>query len=48
MKRDHDEMVRRFSKFKEIVLLVHHVNNDNRSYRLAINKFADGKLMEES
>jgi hypothetical protein len=45
-KRDHDEMVRRFSKFKETVLLVHHVNNDNRPYRLAINKFADGKLME--
>jgi hypothetical protein len=31
---------------KETVLLVHHVNNDNRPYRLAINKFADGKLME--
>jgi hypothetical protein len=45
-KRDHDEMVRRFSKFKETVLLVHHVNNDNRPYKLAINKFADGKLMQ--
>jgi hypothetical protein len=31
---------------KETVLLAHHVNNDNRPYRLGINKFADGKLME--
>ncbi|KAF8656675.1 hypothetical protein HU200_060537 [Digitaria exilis] len=46
-KRDPDEMVRRFKKFKDMVLLVHSTNNANLPYKLAINKFADGKLMEK-
>ncbi|KAF8656678.1 hypothetical protein HU200_060542 [Digitaria exilis] len=46
-KRDHEEMVRRFKKFKDISLLVHRTNNANLPYKLAINKFADGKLMEK-
>ncbi|CAN6331631.1 unnamed protein product [Urochloa humidicola] len=46
-KRDREEMASRFSKFKEMALLVHRTNNANLPYKLALNKFADGKLMEK-
>ncbi|CAN6331638.1 unnamed protein product [Urochloa humidicola] len=46
-KRDREEMASRFSKFKEIALLVHRTNNANLPYKFALNKFADGKLMEK-
>ncbi|CAL4943302.1 unnamed protein product [Urochloa decumbens] len=46
-KRDHDEMVSRFNKFKNIALHVHRTNNANLPYKLAVNKFADGKRMEK-
>ncbi|KAG2537368.1 uncharacterized protein LOC120687561 [Panicum virgatum] len=46
-KRDRDEMVRRFNKFKDTARLVHRTNNDNLRFKLAINKFADGKLREK-
>ncbi|CAL4910032.1 unnamed protein product [Urochloa decumbens] len=45
-KRDHDEMARRFNKFKSMALLVHRTNNANLPYKLELNKFADGKLRE--
>ena len=45
-KRDREEMARRFSSFKETVLRVEKNKKSNLPYRLAINKFADGKLRE--
>jgi len=44
--RDREEMARRFSSFKETVLRVEKNKKSNLPYRLAINKFADGKLRE--
>ncbi|OEL24962.1 hypothetical protein BAE44_0014020 [Dichanthelium oligosanthes] len=40
-------MVRRFSKFKDVVLLVHRTNNADLPYKLGMYKFTDGKLMEK-
>lgn len=45
-KRDHDEMVRRFPKFKETAIHVNRVNKANLPYKLWLSKFADGKLRE--
>nr|CAB3489208.1 unnamed protein product [Digitaria exilis] len=46
--RGHDEMDRRFNKFKDIIaLLVNRNKNAIRPFELAINKFADGKLIEK-
>jgi hypothetical protein len=44
--RDHDEMVRRFSRFKDTVLLVDETNKADLPYKLEISRFADGKLIE--
>ncbi|TVU43929.1 hypothetical protein EJB05_03350, partial [Eragrostis curvula] len=47
-KRDHGEMLRRFKKFKETVWLgVHRTNKASVPYKLPLNKFADGKLLEK-
>lgn len=42
-KREPLEMSRRFSKFKETVLMVDSTNKANLPYKLGINRFADGK-----
>ncbi|KAG2640694.1 uncharacterized protein LOC120665402 [Panicum virgatum] len=44
--RQPDEMARRFSKFKEVVLRVDRHNKANLSSKLGINKFADRKNIE--
>ncbi|OEL12746.1 hypothetical protein BAE44_0026235, partial [Dichanthelium oligosanthes] len=44
--RDHEEMVRLFPRFKETVQRVHEVNNSNLPYKLQINKYTDGKLLD--
>ncbi|OEL27868.1 hypothetical protein BAE44_0011115, partial [Dichanthelium oligosanthes] len=42
--REHDEMARRFSTFKETLLMVDRHNKSRLPYRLEISRFADGKL----
>nr|CAB3467557.1 unnamed protein product [Digitaria exilis] len=49
--RSHEEMQRRFGKFKRSVLFVDHFNKkairDGNSCRLEVNMFSDEKLQEE-
>jgi len=44
--RQPDEMARRFSKFKEVVLRVDRHNKANLPTKLGLNKFADRKNIE--